>query len=66
MVCPIADITLDNSLTGSDSDVGDLRRQVENSCMTVHRNKDDIGNAEYYKRGNQYYKSCVEIKDLLI
>ena len=26
MVCPIADITLDNSLTGSDSDVGDLRR----------------------------------------
>ena len=41
MISPITDITLENSLTMSDSDVGDPRHQLENSNRPLTTNSDD-------------------------
>ena len=59
MITPLTDITFDNSLTESDIDVGDLRRQIEKSDTLVSRNKDDKSTAEYYKRGNSKSKPAL-------
>ena len=53
-------ITLDNSLIVSDSNIGDLRRQVENSHRLLDTNKYDMGSAEHYKRGNGRSKPALQ------
>ena len=40
---------MDNSLTITDSGFGDIRRQVENSYMSINIFRDDKGSTEYHK-----------------
>lgn len=47
MISLITYITVDNSLTVSDSDVSDLRSQVKKSFISVNTHRDDKGSTMY-------------------
>ena len=60
MITALKDITLDNSLTEPDVDVGDLRRQVDNSNSSHKESKHEMSSPDYYKKGNRNSKSTLQ------
>ena len=60
MITPSKDINLDNSLTESDADVGDLRKQAVTSASSDTNCKDDMSNPAYYRRGNSKTKQALQ------
>ena len=60
MITPNKNVTLNNYLTESDIDVGDIRRQLQNNDNLVVIPSNNKGSAEYYKLGNSKSKSALQ------
>ena len=53
-------INLDNSLTEPDSDVGDIRKELDKSGGSDKKSKDDMSSPEYYTRGRSRTKEALQ------